>query len=769
MKFRARRSIILIFLLVSFLFVLPSPGSFGESHFAATEKADPLLSYLLARDRELKEKGKEGLDLLAFSGSLEVYHGGGLAGIPGSIAESEFGEEGDKAVGLEFRREAKLGLLIKFESPASFVHKPGLSVISRIGSIATAKGGLEAISALIDDPAVEYVSPSKPVRPTLDQSLPLVGAKTLHATSPVDRGKGNLLGVVDTGIDYDHLDFRVDRDDSVPGEESSRIYFIWDQTDDFSGPPAGYSYGSEYGKSEIEEDILAGDGPNSGLVREKDLIGHGTHVAGIAAGDGSSSSEGYIGMAPASSLIAVKTNFSTASIIDGLHYIADKASDLGGMDVVSNLSLGTQLGPHDGTSLFESAIDELVTKDHLIACSAGNSGNRKIHHGPDLSGGDRRTFTVSIPGYTPLEGTADYVSLDGYYAPRGNLEVQVIGPNGDSTAPVERGQGDSFALSGGSVLISNGPSTLNGDNEIYVRIGDLEYPNPPQPGEWTVRIRAIFGARLDLWVAANLLGNESRDVEFLHGDSEMTIAEPGNGEEVVTVGSFNSKNNWGTYSVGGYPVGELTSFSSKGPTRDGRTKPDLVAPGAWVVSSLSESASVSQYLEVSDGKHWALAGTSMAAPHVAGAAALVWYAAPELLAGEVGRLLTKRANGQGGVSPNTEWGWGKLDAKASVYGSGFSSTDLEQELWVRATPNPAEQYVDFFFNYPEDPGELKIEVYNILGEAVRSIEREKISGKLKYRWDLKNDEGVPLANGLYIYLIKTGNTISDLSRLVIRR
>ncbi|MEF8836784.1 MAG: S8 family serine peptidase [Candidatus Bipolaricaulota bacterium] len=756
------------------LFVLFTAGVvslFGYSgeRYSHSERVDPLLGYLIERDRQLRHEGKEGVDLSALSGSLEVYRGGSAEGSTIGIQGSKRGEVPRKTVGLDYRREERLGILVKFREPTSFVNKPGLSLISRNGTIATGLGELEAISALVEDPEVEYVAPSKPVRPLLDESLPLVGADTLHSTSPVDRGEGVLIGVVDSGIDYDHLDFRVNRDDSVSGEETSRISYIWDQTDGFSSSPQGYAYGSEYDNHDIEEDIRNDEGPSSGNVREKDVVGHGTHVTGIAAGDGSSSNSRYVGMAPAASIVSVKTNFSTSSIIDGVSYIADRADDLGKASVVTNLSLGTQFGPHDGTSLFESALNNLASKDHLITVSAGNSGDKKIHHGHDIAQGEELTFEVSLPSYSPSGGTSDYFTLDGFYDPWGNLSVQLQGPNGDVTEPISAGEAASYDLTGGSVLISNGSSDLNGDNEIYVRVGDLDGNSPPDPGVWTIWVSGISGARLDIWVAENLLGGEYRDLEFSNGDTKMTIAEPGNADNLVTVGSFNSRNSWGSYSVGGFPIGELSSFSSTGPTRDGRIKPDLVAPGAWVVSTLAESASVQNYLKVPDGKHWALAGTSMSAPHVAGSGALIWRASSELTASEVSELLIQTADGSGYLTPDDSWGWGKLDAKASVYGSGMPVEDLEEKLWVRATPNPAEDHVDFFFNHPNNPDELKIQVYNVLGKLVKTIEEDQLSGKLKYRWSLRDDRGVSLANGLYVYLIRTGSSRSDLSRLVIRR
>ena len=744
-------------------------GCYAEEFYSHSEKVDPLLGYLIDRNQRLLREGRDGVDLGTFSGSIEVYEDGRAVGRKTKLEGSANEEVAKKTLGIDYRRDQKLGILVKFKDTSSFVVRPGLTLISRVGRIATGLGGLQVISSLADDPEVEYISPSKPVRPLLNESLPLVGADKLHSTPPVDRGEGVLIGVVDSGIDYDHLDFRVDRDDAVPGEETSRISFIWDQTDDYSSSPSGFAYGTEYSNYDIEQDILSDDGPATGNVREEDLVGHGTHVAGIAAGDGSSSTSGYVGMAPASTIVAVKTNFSTSSVIDGVSYIADKANDLGKSGIVTNLSLGTQFGPHDGTSLFESALNQLVTKDHLITVSAGNSGDRKVHYGHDFSSGEERTLEVSVPEYSPLTNTSDFFTLDGYYDSGGNLFVQVEGPNGDLTQPIEKGESASYDLTGGSVLISNGSSGLNNDNEIYVRVGDLDGNSPPDTGNWTVRIGGISEARLDIWIADNLLGGSYRFLEFPQGDTTMTIAEPGNAENLLTVGSFNSRNSWGSYSIGGFPIGELSSFSSKGPTRDGRVKPDIIAPGAWVVSTLAESATVQNYLKVPDGKHWALAGTSMAAPHAAGAVALIWRASSELTASEVNDLLEQTADDEGYLSPSDSRGWGKLDARAGVYGSGISVEDIERDLWVRATPNPAEDYVDFFFNYPENSEKLKIQVYNVLGKAVKVIEREQLTGNFKYRWNLKDNRGVPLANGLYIYLIRTGNARSDLSRLVVRR
>ncbi len=275
---------------------------------------------------------------------------------------------------------------------------------------------------------------------------------------------------------------------------------------------------------------------------------------------------------------------------------------------------------------------------------------------------------------------------------------------------------------------------------------------------------------LDIWVTEVLLGGEHRDLGFSDGDSQSTIAEPGNVDSVLTVGSFNTKNSWNGNVVSGYPIGELSDFSSRGPTRDGRKKPDLVAPGAWIVSTLSGSYDPPSFYLASDGKHYASAGTSMAAPHVAGSAALIWHAAPELTRSEVKDTITSTADSVSSGGTENDWGSGKLNARKSVYSTGVPEVQVEEGLWIKATPNPAEKEVSFYFNVPESVSEASIKIFNILGKPVKTISSEKIGGgEMKYIWDLESDSGAKLANGLYVYILEGEGRRSGLHRLVIRR
>lgn len=763
MRSNPARSVSLILLVVmlgvSALFL----GAFS-SELEQGQKIDPFLNYLVQRNKQSLQQRGEPLDIWKYQSEMGIYSGRDLV-TPSLHPQADGGYSLTPTVAQDTR---SVGVLIGVKGRAALFSHPSLRKTASVGSVLAASVPLTEISDLAANPEVLYIEPSRLLQPTLDQSVPAIGADVLHSHQPIDKGGNVLIGVVDSGIDYDHRDFLTSGNGSE--ENKSRILYIWDQTDTSgAGNTASVPYGMLYSKSDIESDIMNNAGPDEGIVREKDTVGHGTHVTGIAAGDGSSSGEGYVGVAPEASIVATKTSFYTSSVIDAVDYIHEVANDLG-MPVVTNLSLGTQVGPHDGTSLFESTLNQLAGPDHVIVVSAGNSGDLRIHRGVMLSPGTTNSLRINVPDFTPSSEATDYVQVNGFYGSSGNVEVKVEGPSGDQTGWVAKGEMREFEIGGTGVLISNGPSGINQDNEIYLRIGELQEAGAPSSGEWEIVIRTNQSADLDCWVSSVLLGGMYREVEFEAGDTSMTIAEPGNAAKVITVGSYNTKNSWNGASVSGFPVGELSSFSSRGPTRDGRAKPEITAPGAWVVSSLSGSSSPSSLYTVADGKHWALAGTSMSAPHVAGAVALLWHAAPELTGGEIKERLQASATEVTNSSEGSlAWGAGKLDIQETIYSMGVPSVDIQEKLWVKATPNPADQKVDFFFNFPQDAEDVKIQIYNIVGKRVKVIRQSELEGKMKVEWNLRDGGGQRLANGLYIYLISTSNQRSGLHRLVIRR
>ena len=218
---------------------------------------------------------------------------------------------------------------------------------------------------------------------------------------------------MDTGVDYLNPDFQ-------NPDGTTRLVSIWDQTGTGTHP-SGFTYGAEWLPADI----------NALIPSEVDSQGHGSHVLGIAAGNGSATGNGqpaytYVGMAPQADLCMVKTTFQTGAIVDGVHYIFQKAASLGKQAVV-NLSLGTQEGPHDGTLDMDVMLNALTGPGKIIVASAGNAGEDNLHGQLTLSGSTPQNMTLVVPPYTPAPGTANDVLLfSGWYAGTSQISLRIV-------------------------------------------------------------------------------------------------------------------------------------------------------------------------------------------------------------------------------------------------------------------------------------------------------------------------------------------------------
>ena len=647
-----------------------------------------------------------------------------------------------------------IGVLVQLRQTYTGHQLADLPVEVNTGTILGLTLTVEELLRLLEErDDVVYVEPTWKTRLSLDRSLPAIHANSVHVTVPPVVGEGVIVGTVDTGIDYTHLDFRLDSDGDG-FEESSRILAILDQTWGL--------FGAEYSREQIEADLAQGFGPDEGDVRQIDIEGHGTHVASIAAGDGSSSSFGFVGVAPEAWIVAVKTTFYTADILRGVEYIFDLADSLD-LPAVVNLSLGGHEGPHDGTSLFEQGLDELVQESgHVIVVSAGNEGDLPIHVSTTLLGGTS-SFEV-VPDDWEVE-------LSLWYPGSSQFTISVSPPT-DSPIVVPRGVNSGVVVTAdGMVRIDNassGANPNNGDHEVFIRWSSLSGGD-----SWRVTVSdAGGGGRFDAWIT-------SGTGTILGGDSARTIDEPGNARGVITVGSFNSKASWPSLSgdqnySAEYPIGVLSSFSSQGPTRDGRTKPEIGAPGAWICASLSEDALWQGYLVHPDGVHTMELGTSMAAPHVTGAAALLLSLDPTLSSMEVRQILTSTAVQDvfTGTVPNARWGWGKLHVAAAVESVEVSEPpdeipDATALPKISLEANPVADRATFIYDIAPETLVAILRIYNVFGVPV--YETTVAPSSSSYEWSLQTDRGGLLASGLYLYVLVTDLGTSEVGKLVIAR
>jgi subtilisin family serine protease len=647
--------------------------------------------------------------------------------------------------------EARIGVLAKLADPASDASLRGIPVLARAGGILALSVSMADLLALASNEDVVYVEPAWRTEPALDRSVPAIRADDVHTATPPILGEGVVIGIVDTGIDYLHLDFRTDANGDG-FEETSRIDSILDQTRGLLG--------TQYTRAQIESDIAAGLGATEGIVRSIDRDGHGTHVSSIAAGDGSSSSYGLIGVAPKATLVAVKTTFYTSDILAAVEFIFDRADALG-LPAVANLSLGGHEGPHDGTSLFEEGLDRLVDgPGRAIVVSAGNEGNLSIHTSGVLQGGG--TSFVVVPDEWEVEV--------GVWYPGSSAFTITVEPPGGAAVSVPAGVSSGYVTTGvGTVYVDNASGGLNpnnGDHEVFVRLANVNVGD-----RWRIGVLDQGGGgRFDAWITSPEGSIES-------GDSTSTIDEPGNGQRVITVGSFNSKGTWPSLAgpqdfSAQYPLGALSAFSSHGPTRDGRTKPEVCAPGAWICAAGSSDAAAYDYLTHPDDLHVMELGTSMAAPHVSGTIALMFDLDAGLTFEEVRGILISEAaaDSSTGSVPNARWGWGELDALAAV--EAVEATEPEPPVAperpeIGLEENPARSEARFVFSTPQGTRTATLRVYTVAGSLVFETSVSPSAGS--YEWNLRSDRGETMATGLYLYVLVTDKGSSEVGRLVIAR
>ena len=300
--------------------------------------------------------------------------------------------------------QSETGVFVYTKDPQA-VRAAGIRVQAVFNDFVTVRIRTRDLETLARLSQVDWVEPGSLNTVQTDVSVPETGARLLHAgflNNTPYRGQGAIVLIYDTGIDWKHKDFRNPSDST-----KSRILSIWDQTISPIGAevsPAGLSYGVEYTKAQIDAELGAAP---PGFVREQDVNGHGTHVAGTAAGNGLAIAGKYTGMAPEADIVVVKGgngSFSETDMVNGIQYAANVAAAYG-KPLAFNWSIGGQTGPHDGTRAYEVAVNSFVTTPGRVVCiAAGSDGSGLIHKGGLVPAGAADTVRILVPAYTPKSG-----------------------------------------------------------------------------------------------------------------------------------------------------------------------------------------------------------------------------------------------------------------------------------------------------------------------------------------------------------------------------
>lgn len=497
--------------------------------------------------------------------------------------------------------EREWDLIVKYSGSLDVVRGIAASVTELANEYAIVTISESRIPELASFPEIEYVE--KPKR----LFFQVENGKRVSCISPVQqtpfslRGEGILIGIVDSGIDYTLRDFR-------NADGTTRIRNLWDQTIP-GNPPQGYAVGTEYTREQIDEALSAGTAAERmQIVPSTDMSGHGTAVAGIAAGSGSPEMEGgairNVGVAPESELIVVKMGSPraegfprTTELMQGVDYVIRKALEHR-MPVALNLSFGNTYGAHDGTSLVERFLDDISNYWKSVICvGSGNEGATAGHTAGRLE--EEREDEIQLG--VQMRETGLNVQIWKSYVDA--VDISIVSPSGVRVGPIQELLGaQRFVMGGTEILLYYGePSPYSVRQEIYLDF--LPRQTYVDAGVWRIVLtpRQIVSGEYQLWLPSQSALNVG--TAFLLPNSANTITIPSTAARVVTVGAYDSR----TFSY--------ADFSGRGAlnAQEGTAafKPDIVAPGVAVTA-------------VQPGGGYAeMTGTSFATPFVTGSSALL--------------------------------------------------------------------------------------------------------------------------------------------------
>lgn len=648
----------------------------------------------------------------------------------------------------------------------------GVVIDANFCEIITAKipmNAIEDVAALTD---VTYIEVGTLAKQDLVEARPASRVTEAHAGTGLSHpfyGEGVVVGVVDYGLQYDHINF------FNMGGTQLRLKRVWNQNRS-GNAPQGFSSGYEYTDSASICSARFDD--------RNDDTGHGCHVMGIAAGADTLNGNQYYGVAPKADLAFVSYNVydgssDNVSIANGVKYVFDYAKSVNKPAVV-NLSLGSHIGPHDGTSTFDRLIDQMTSAEpgRVVVGACGNEGYDGLHL--------KKSFTAtSNEVKTSIQftrtGYGSYGTIDIWGDPGSDFNVRVSVINKSSLEEVAT-SGDLNALvtntknfrptsgASGSVMIATGKESFNNKGHVQVSFQLNSVTNGNYMG---IIITGAQGNVVNAWADGAYCTFAKNGLSgFVAGNNSSSVGEiGGTATNMISVGAYCTNAHY--YER----VGDIASFSSQGPTADGRIKPDVAAPGTALVSSVPNTTAIKNGGVYENGATnvvngttylygW-MQGTSMAAPFATGVIALWLEANPNMGPDRIREILAATSiqdNYTGSNLPNNSWGYGKINAVDGILKAIEISDNKQLELLpdaIIAYPNPNDG--NFKVLFTQDDPNLNISVYNVSGQLVYNNRLGNVQSREEVSVNMGN-----VADGAYIVKV-AGEKINESFRLLVRK
>ena len=555
-------------------------------------------------------------------------------------------------VGYE-KQTRKWEIIVKYSEMGDFVKVllggPEISVVPLLGRYAIVTLPESMLDEYSRRPQIEFIE--KPTRLYFEDLF----SKEASCITQVQRdepgnlrltGRGVLIGIVDSGVDYRHPAF-------LTADGKSRILRLWDQSIP-GNPPEGYATGTEYTNEEINEALSLSVQEGRRLVPSEDVSGHGTAVLGVAAGSDFSRGAVKRGVAYESDLLVVKMGIPrqdsfprTTELMQGVDYLVRQAIRLG-RSIAINLSFGNNYGSHRGDSLLETYLDNVSGMGKNVICvGMGNNGNDALHTGGMLSPGEIQEIELGVGAFEPTLNVQLWKNYED------EMEIYLEHPAGERVGPLFETLGAQRWQAGNTkLLIYYGkPAPYHVTQEIYVDFLPQDEKTPyVDSGVWKIILAArnIKNGEYFLWLPGGKTLNPGTAFYLPRPQGTLTI--PATARRVISVGAYDARQN--TYA----------DFSGRGCRALPYPKPDLAAPGVDI------------YAPRPGGGYAAFTGTSFSTPFVTGAAALLmeWGIIrrndPYLYGEKLKAYLRRGAKALQGSEklPNDLIGWGRLCLESSL-------------------------------------------------------------------------------------------------------